>query len=399
MPDLHALLKELQQSGRSPAITAYNRIDGPGSSLDLREFQAAFWRMPADGPPADESEFARWSRSLPRTVGITIDTGCRVTAQPLDPGQIGIVSYDYGYHEQRPAGQVPFSKELWLLKILDLFGLSGIQMVLHNLMPGIKSSGLGGSATATMAVCLLASKLAGDPFNEDQLVAIASVIEQDMGISITGTQEQSNVVHGGVTDYVWFPWGVPGLPGGYGASIRRQLLAEEDYPELAARIHLYHSGRERASTEVNSVWRRRLADSDGYAKHLTQLATAFDFREALRTRDWKEACQAVRQYRATRVELSPAYMTSECWDIQGHCELHGAESFPLGAGGGGAVLVFAPSGERMAALDTAISQVYRRINFKLRARGHEFENLPVGWAGYEHDAREVARPAPEINHE
>jgi galactokinase/mevalonate kinase-like predicted kinase len=378
MPDLYPILKEREQAGRLPAITAYNRIDGPGSSLDLREFQAAFWRMPEGSPPDDESEFADWSRHLPRTVGITIDTGCRVTAKPLAPGNIGVVSYDYGYHEERPAGQVPFRKELWLLKILDLFGLSGVQMVLHNLVPGIKSSGLGGSATATMAVCMLASRLAGDPFNADQLVAIASLIEQDMGISITGTQEQSNVIHGGVTDYVWFPWGVPGLPGGYGASIRRQLIGEDGYSELAARISLYHSGKERASTDVNSIWRRRLSDPEGYAKHLAQVATAHDFREALRTRNWTAACQAVRQYRTIRVELGPAYMTSECWDIQGQCELNGAESFPLGAGGGGAVLVFSPSAEHQAAVDAAISPVYRRIPFKLRARGHEFENLPGG---------------------
>lgn len=60
---------------------------------------------------------------------------------------------------------------------------------------------------------LLANELAGRPFGPTQLVALASRMEQDLGVSITGTQEQSNVVFGGVTDYVWFPWGLP-LHGG-----------------------------------------------------------------------------------------------------------------------------------------------------------------------------------------
>lgn len=376
MIDLYPLLSELEQSGHLPKVTAYNRIDGPGSSLDLREFQEAFWRLPDTEMPNDEEEFARWSCGLPRTVGITIDTGCRVTAHPFQPGHIGIVSDDYGYHQEMLAGHVPFRKELWLLKILDLFGLSGMRMVLHNLVPGIKSSGLGGSATATTAVCLMANRLANAQFTGEQIIAIASLIEQDMGVSITGTQEQANVVYGGVADYVWFPWGAPGSASGFGAFERRTLLPEADYPELAARMRIYHSGKERASIDVNSVWRERLSDLAGYELHRSQLKIAFDFREALRLRDWSRACRSISEYRSVRVELCPDYMTSECWDIQGQCENYDAESFPLGAGGGGAILVFSPFPDRLLELDAVLSPVYRRIPFGLRTSGHEFENIP-----------------------
>jgi galactokinase/mevalonate kinase-like predicted kinase len=377
MIDLYTTLRELEAKDQLPEITAYNRIDGPGSSLDLREFQAAFWRIPDRLIPEPEEEFARWSGGLPRTIGITIDLGCRVAARPLTPGRIGIVSHDYGYREEMEAGHVPFRKELWLLKILDLFGLSGIQMVLHNLMPGIKSSGLGGSATATTAVCLLANKLANANFSEEQIVAIASLIEQDLGVSITGTQEQSNVVYGGVIDYVWFPWGIPGSQGSYGTSVRRTLLEEAEYPQLASRIRLYHTGRQRASTDVNQVWRERLSDRPGFELHLTQINTAYEFREGLRTKDWSRVCESIRRYRAVRVELCSDYMSGECWDIQGQCEDHQAESFPLGAGGGGAVLIFSPLPERLTGLDRALSHVYRHIPISLRSQGHEFKNLPL----------------------
>lgn len=375
MSDLYAHLKEAEECGRVPRITAFNRIDGPGSSLDLREFQQAFWTLPKGPVPDDAEEFAVWSRGLPRTVGITIDVGCVVEARPLAPGRVGIESRDYGYTHEMPAGQVPYRKDLWLLKALDTFGLSGVRFHLHNLAPGIKSAGLGGSATAATAVCLLANALAEEPFNGEQIVALASTLEQDMGVSLTGTQEQSNVVFGGVTEYVWFPWGLPGGHGAYGTSIRRPLLQEADYPELAARMRIYHSGKERDSSNVNSVWRDRLSDEEGFVLHKTKLAIACDFAEGLRKKDWSKACSAIGRYAKVRVELCPHYMSPECWDIQGQCETHGAESFPLGAGGGGAVLVFSPEPERLVELDELLSRVFRRIDFKLRPRGHEFHNL------------------------
>jgi galactokinase/mevalonate kinase-like predicted kinase len=375
MHDLHDELTERKHSGLVPRIKAYNRIDGPGSSLDLREFQEAFWRLPEGEAPYDDDAFAAWSRGLPRTVGITIDVGCVVEAHPAAPGQIEVVSRDYGVEWSLPAANVPYRKEYWLLRILDAFGLSGVRFELHNLVPGTKSSGLGGSATATTATCLLANELAGASFTGEQIVGLASLVEQDLGVSITGTQEQSNVVYGGVTDYVWFPWGVPGAGGGYGTSVRRVLMEETDYPELAKRLRVYHSGKERASTDVNSVWRDRLSQPDGYRLHSRKLDLSHRFREGIRKRDWDQVASSIKEYAQVRVALCAEYMTGECWDIQGQCEKHGAQSFPLGAGGGGAVFIFCPSPEQILALDAALSPVYRRIGVNLRARGHEFENV------------------------
>jgi len=376
MSETHERLIELQKKNVVPTVRAFNRIDGPGSSLDLREFQEALWTLPKGPVPLDGDEFARWSKGLPRTVGITISIGCAVEAHPHKPGWISIVSKDYGYHQEMQIGEVPFRKEFWLLKILDIFGLDGVRFELHNLVPGIKSSGLGGSATATTGVCLLANRLTGSRFSGEQLVAMASLIEQDMGISITGTQEQSNVVFGGVTDYVWFPWGVPGYPGNYGSSIRHELLPESDYSELDARMRIYHSGVERASTDVNSVWRQKLTEREGFQLHRSKLSIVHEYREGIRQRDWDRVSDAVRKYVEVRIELCSDYMTSECWDIQGQCERFDAQSFPLGAGGGGAVLVFCPKSEKLSELDASLTRVYRRIDYKLLSRGCEFSGVP-----------------------
>ncbi len=54
---LHDFLKVAEKEKALPRVIAYNRIDGPGSSLDLSEFQQAFWRLPdihdGDDPAAE----------------------------------------------------------------------------------------------------------------------------------------------------------------------------------------------------------------------------------------------------------------------------------------------------------------------------------------------------------
>ena len=307
---------------------------------------------------------------------MTINTGCIVEAHPLEAGRIGVTSNDFGYQHIHVAGHVPHTPELWLLKIAEVFGLSGVRFEVSNLAAGIKSSGLGGSATAATAVALLANALSGTPFSGEQIVAIASLIEQDLGVSITGTQEQSNVVFGGVTDYIWYPWGVPGKGGSFGTSVRQTLLGKVDYSELAARIRIYHTGTERDSTDVNTVWRKRLADTVGFETHRTNIRTAYQFREALRTKNWSSVADAIRAYREARTELCAEYMTSKCWDIQSQCERHRAESFPMGAGGGGAVLIYCAMPARLSSLDEILGKVFRNVSFEFRSSGHELRNIP-----------------------
>lgn len=379
MKDVAEYLRDKQRTGGVPKITAYNRIDGPGSSLDLREFQQSFWKLPTDLGQhllsGDSDPGVKWSRQLPRTIGITINTGIEVAALPLNDGKIGVQSVDYGVEYVMEPDAIPYRRENWLARVVATFGLRGVLFKLRNLRPGMKSSGLGGSATATTAVCLLANSLAGKPFGLEQLVALASMVEQDMGVSITGTQEQANVVYGGVTDYIWFPWGVPGHMSGYGSAVRYELLPPTRYEELECRMALFHSGTERASMDINAVFRKRLQEQKGFALHRQKLEVAYRFREGIRKEHWQEVRGAIKQYREIRVALCSEYMSDKCWDIQGQCERLGGESFPLGAGGGGAVLVFASEPENLKTISQALSSVYRKIEFRILAQGHRFHNI------------------------
>jgi len=330
--------------------------------------------MPTDiqGDPAME-----WTRTLPRTVGITIDAGTRIEARPFNSELIGVRSVEYGTETVGKPGQVTPTRDNWLLKILDVFGLAGVMFTLQNLRVGIQSAGLGGSATAMTGVCILANELAGRPFRESQLISLASRMEQDLGVSITGTQEQSNVVFGGVTDYVWFPWGIPGRPEtANGESLRSELIPPGDYRDLEERVAIFHSGRTRLSADVNSIWRSALSTSEGYEVHMKKPMIAYEFREGLRLHNWERVLESIRIYRELRTALCPDYMDG-AREILGRAEAKGGTAFPLGAGGGGGILVFCPDPDALRELRDDLRTIYREISFRIRPRGHELVNLPM----------------------
>jgi galactokinase/mevalonate kinase-like predicted kinase len=369
---LHDYLQAAKKEKALPKVIAYNRIDGPGSSLDLNEFQQTFWKL-SDIPEKDDPS-RKWTRTLPRTVGITIDTGTKIEAYPYDPDLIGVKSVDYNTRVTgRPGEVIPLS-ENWLLKIIEIFNLKGVMFVLKNLTEGIHSSGLGGSSTATIGVCILANELAGRPFTNIQLISLAARIEQGLGLSITGTQEQSNVLFGGVTDYIWFPWGRPGHPGtGYGESLRYELIPPTNYGLLEERMAIFHSGYHRKSADVNTAWMNALLTETGYKLHSEKMNIAYDYREGLRLGKWGHVFESIEKYRKLRTKLCEGYMESS-WDLLELAKSYDSTVFPLGAGGGGGVLIFSPDPESLEKLREDLKGIYNEIPFKIRSKGHEIHN-------------------------
>jgi D-glycero-alpha-D-manno-heptose-7-phosphate kinase len=372
--NLTNILEKTEKTDKNPSIIAYNRIDGPGSSLDLREWQMSLWNACYLKEINGNDKSMYWSRYLPRTVGITIDIGTLIEAHPIEKGKIGVESVDYKSKHIHEKGKIPPIKEYWLNKIIELFGIDGVLFKLQNLNPELKSAGLGGSATATIGVAILANELSGRVFNKEQIVGMSSMIEQDFGVSITGTQEQSNVIFGGVTDYLWFPWGKPGNEGFYGSSIRTPLLDKKQYPELEDRIAIYFLG-ERSSVDVNSEWRRKLQTEQGFKLHSKKPELAYNFREAIRNQDWQAAKQAIKAYQEIRTELCSDYMNGTK-EIENICQRYGAVSFPLGAGGGGSIMIFSPEKQKLKKLkkQEEISKNLE-IEYKILERGHELRNI------------------------
>ncbi|MEM7415079.1 MAG: GHMP kinase [Gemmatimonadota bacterium] len=373
--DLHERLRKLPESA-APAVRAYHRIDGPGSSLDLREFQQALWRTPPETPAPERDPTAAWSARLARTIAITIDTGTLVRAEAYDEGRLAVRSIEYETEVEGEPGRIAPVRENWLLKIVESFDLTGVRFVLQNLVAGTHSSGLGGSATATTGVALLANELAASPMSPTQIVGMASRVETEYGVSLTGTQEQSNVLFGGVVDYVWCPWGVPGEgDSGFGSSIRTVLVEGHEYPELLGRLAIFHTGRERASSSTNAAWIEALRSPDRHGGAIEQkLEAAYRYREGLRTGTWRAVGEAIEAYRAARTQLCPDYMTGadRMFEV---ATRGGGALFPLGAGGGGGTLVFHEDPPGLDALCRELEGEFRRVPFDLRSSGHELLNL------------------------
>lgn len=370
---LREKLINAQKENKLPKITVYNRIDGPGSSLDLRLFQQSMWRLPEIPEDLFADESMVWSKGLPRTIGITINVGTEITTEPAPVGKLGIESVDFGFSYLYDKDEIPPIKENWLLKIMEAFNLDGVKFVTRNLFPELKSAALGGSASVSTGVAILANKLTGEKFDEHQIVGLSSIMEHDLEVSITGTQEQSNVMFGGVLDYIWFPFGIPGKSNFYGASLRQEILKEEDYSELRSRLDLYFL-MERLSSDVNTIWHQELRKVPGFKLHKRKPHLAYHFREALRTKQWEEAVEPIREYREIRTQLAENYMSKPAWEIEEVCQEYGAVSFPIG-GGGGSTMVYSPDPEKLKKVQERLKERYRYIDYQILPFGHKLENL------------------------
>ena len=63
------------------------------------------------------------------------------------------------------------------------------------------------------------------------------------------------------------------------------------------------------------------------------------------------------------------------WDILERAHSFNCTAFPLGAGGGGGVLLFSPDPDSLEKLREDLKGIYREIPFKIRSKGHEISNL------------------------
>lgn len=358
---LYQKLLKAKKQNKLPQITVYNRIDGPGSSLDLRLFQQSFWKLNQD------------IKLQPRTIGITINVGTDIITEPLKPGKVGVESIDFGFCYIFDKGAVPPIKENWLLRVMEAFDLDGVKFIIKNIYPELKSAGLGGSAAVTTGVALLANRLSGNKLSKFQIIGMASLIEQDLGVSLTGTQEQSNAVFGGVTDYQWFPWGQPGQDNFYGTSIREKLLIAKDYPELRKRIDLYFV-LQRLSTDVNSKWYEELGRIQGFKLHQRKCELAYKFKQGIKNKNWQALVEPIREYRKIRTKLCSHYMSEQAWEIEKMCSRNKAVSFPLG-GGGGTIMVYSPDPRNLEKMRPRLSDKFKYIDYKILSRGHKFKNV------------------------
>ncbi len=374
-------LYETKNSGKVPTVIAYNRIDGPGSTIDIKEYQISMWH--ADVVPDDyfADPSMSWSKGLPRTVSATIDTGTKIEAHPLEEGYVGVESVDFKFRYVKRFGDVPITRKYWLLKIIENFGIDGVIFKLENTSENALCSSLGGSGSVTAGVAILANELSGRRFSSEQIIGMSSEIENSFGVSITGTQDQASVLYGGVSDYIWFPWGIINSSKntssyGYGSSIKTRLVEPCDFKDLESRIALFPIKRKAKRANNTKVWMKRLRDENGFKIQKKLCEIAYSYREGIRQRDWKEVKNAIRDYGKIRESLCRDYMTGEYEMIRKICSEHNAAIFPLGSGGG-SVTIFCNEPYELTSVIKRLSKEIEcsPMAFKIQPRGHEISNI------------------------
>ena len=65
MSNLYKKLLDAKKRYALPTVIAYNRIDGPGSSLDLREFQQTFWTLKPMPHDFYSDPSMKWTEKFP----------------------------------------------------------------------------------------------------------------------------------------------------------------------------------------------------------------------------------------------------------------------------------------------------------------------------------------------
>jgi D-glycero-alpha-D-manno-heptose-7-phosphate kinase len=119
-----------------------------------------------------------------------------------------------------------------------------------------------------------------------------------------------------------------------------------------------------------------LLTAEGYRLHSKKLDIAYRFREALRVRNWSELVAVTDEYREIRTQLCANYMDG-AEEINMFAKAKGCAVFPLGAGGGGAVLIVASEPDALKALQADLETGYRAVPFRVMEKGHRLENLPL----------------------
>jgi galactokinase/mevalonate kinase-like predicted kinase len=156
--------------------------------------------------------------------------------------------------------------------------------------------------------------------------------------------------------------------------MRFELITPHDYSKLEKRMAIFHSGCPRLSTEVNIAWRNALRAEEGYKHHFKKMEVAYRFREGLRLQKWSHVLDSMVKYREIRTKLCRDYMEGSM-DLLERAESHNCTAFPLGAGGGGGVLLFSPDPESLESLRGDLQGIYREIPFKIRSKGYEINNI------------------------
>ena len=314
-----ALLKKAKQKGIALSIIGHLRgVDGPGSSLDLPEFQKALTEIGATR-----------LENLPSTPTIASAFTVKIRFELADdPRAIEYIAPDYGITKDRPykirgkvkltpKGKTPHGqKDAPAYIFSNIFGLSGIRIICEGISPLALAGGMESSNVFNVALIAGASMLSGADLSLADIFNLAVKLENDEFGGLTGGQGHLCCMLAGAFRHIW----LSGIKDAKGklinpyAAFSIPLLSKDKLSGIEKHMLLVQAGKEykdgkqvivRTAALINQMWTDLLRDKDeiGLPLHQEKLGLTARYAQALKDGDFKTAVETINRYVDIRDQL------------------------------------------------------------------------------------------------
>lgn len=233
----------------------------------------------------------------PQTVNLAIDLRTEVQLKAYQAGKLYVKVAGVG-EEEVVADAMSFEGPLGLLyAIASFFGVSGVAICVHSQIPVRR--GLGGSGSLAVALIAAFAELLKEQlsFSRARIAWLAHALEDSMGFSMTGLQDQLAAVYGGLHCWTWQ------YSHGERPFTRQQLLPESAYPELESRILIIDTEEARDSTQATERYVQSFLREAGQVTWHQIQDAVHDFAQALQHRNWQAAAQALARETLLREKI------------------------------------------------------------------------------------------------
>ncbi|HPM42441.1 MAG TPA: hypothetical protein PLV52_01250, partial [Candidatus Omnitrophota bacterium] len=307
-----ALLQQAKDDGRELSIEGHLRgVDGPGSSLDLPEFQVAL-------TPQGVGDLA----DIVSTPTIASEFKVKIRFEKAgDENVIEYVAPDYGITEANPykvtgpitldaRGRTPKGqKDAPAFIFTNLFGLRGIKITCEGIDAMALAGGMESSNVFNVALISAASMLSGANLSQADIFNLAVKLENDEFGGLTGGQGHLCTMVGSAYRHVWLS-GIKDAQGNlinpYSA-LSIPLLKDNQLDSIEKHFMLVQAGKDyedgkaaidRTAAFINWMWTDLLRDRDsfGVEQHSKKLALAAAYTKALQEGRFDIAMQAINDY-------------------------------------------------------------------------------------------------------
>jgi D-glycero-alpha-D-manno-heptose-7-phosphate kinase len=275
------------------------------------------------------SFFLSLPAGVAKTANIAIELRTTLTYSPNKPGHISFVTDSI--KEEHTGYPDPSSSRFPVLcAVLHHFGVtSGVFRIESQIPPG---SGLGGSGVLTVAAIGLVKALIDGPLREQDrptIALLAHFLENWLGFSSTGLQDQLAALHGGAN--LW-SWGAK-LKGPEPLYAQANIMPSGGFEELGRHMLLCFTGQPHPHNRAGEQFRRLQRSDLSLWERVAQLTQ--EFGTALKAADWGGAAHFLNAECVFREEIAPACLSSRARLLAGVARQCGVGCRYAGHGHGG----------------------------------------------------------------